>query len=327
MDDELKIATSTLRSLARSRLDDGQVWQRLVEDGWLDLLVNPAADPDHLGLAVAVVREIAGNLRGLAPAACLAAMSCATEAGWSSAPAHQLGLAVDPIPEAGGWALTCLAPVDATHLIAGPLEKCLWVIDLSETSLRHQSRLEVDGTITSRSVDASCLSRLSDDPDLLKRHEAQLALMLAADSLGVVEAALERTCAYVADRTVFGQHLGTFQVVQHRLVDMALVATSISGLLRGAVQATDMQSRVQLAWAAKAFAGERAPAVAEQAIQLHGAMGFTWELGLHFAVRRAQRNRGLLGGQVRATREVIARVDFEELSAVRDWSLEVRDTA
>lgn len=111
---------------------------------------------------------------------------------------------------------------------------------------------------------------------------------LCAEALGAMEVACDQTLDYLKDRQQFGAPLSRFQSLQHRMVDMhlhleqarsmaILAATSLT------LPATERDYRVA---AAKAYVGEAAQFVAEQAIQLHGGMGMTDECHVaHYAKR------------------------------------------
>jgi len=97
------------------------------------------------------------------------------------------------------------------------------------------------------------------------------------------------------------------------------MATSLLDLAGTAWEGADLSSTAS--WQAKVFAGSRGVWAAEQAIQLHGGIGFTWELGLHHALRRAQRARLLLGGPSRAAAEVVTRTAAGPRPGLTDWTL------
>ena len=153
-------------------------------------------------------------------------------------------------------------------------------------------------------------------------HDAGIAFFLAAEALGAVQDTTERTLAYLNDRQAFGQPLGAFQALQHRAVDVYTIS-------RMAISTTDVASTawepadhsLVESWLAKVFAGTRAVWAAEQAIQLHGGIGFTWEMGLHHALRRTQRARLLLGGPVRASAAVVGGVQADARPGLTDWTL------
>lgn len=114
----------------------------------------------------------------------------------------------------------------------------------------------------------------------------------AAELLGVMERALELTLAYVKERRQFGQPIGAFQVLQHRAVDMWIQQELTRAALRSAVARcgeTTAPATLQDAAASgvKARASQAALYVCGQAVQLHGAIGFTDEYPLGHYVNRA----------------------------------------
>lgn len=116
------------------------------------------------------------------------------------------------------------------------------------------------------------------------------AVLASAILLGIAESASERATAYAKEREQFGRPIGGFQAVKHLLADM-VVRTEVT---RAAVYAAavhvddpgvgDVQRAVSTA---KLLAGQNALANAKAAIQVHGGMGFTWEVPVHLYLKRA----------------------------------------
>ncbi|MEU7577149.1 acyl-CoA dehydrogenase family protein [Streptomyces sp. NPDC041068] len=138
------------------------------------------------------------------------------------------------------------------------------------------------------------------------RHAVRwAALGTAAQALGVGFALLDRTVAYVKQRTQFGVPIGSFQAVKHRLADALVRLEFARPLVLGA--ATTMAPG-DIA-AAKVTAGEAAYGAARAALQLHGAIGYTAEFDLSLWLTKARALRGAWGdpgvwrGQVLAARE------------------------
>ncbi|WP_327356808.1 acyl-CoA dehydrogenase family protein [Streptomyces sp. NBC_01304] len=113
----------------------------------------------------------------------------------------------------------------------------------------------------------------------------------AAQALGVGEALLAQTVAYVKQRTQFGTAIGTFQAVKHQLADAHLRLEFAKPLLFGAALT---MTRADIA-AAKVTATEAAYAASRTALQLHGAVGYTQELDLSLWIRKAQALRTAWG--------------------------------
>ena len=124
----------------------------------------------------------------------------------------------------------------------------------------------------------------------LEPVDQMAAVGAAATLLGVMSRALEMTLAYVQTREAFRRPIGSFQALQHRLADMLLRTESTrSAVYRAAwCLATGDDAGPLAAAAAKAYAGDAARLVCGEAIQMHGGIGFTWELDLHFLFKRAK---------------------------------------
>jgi alkylation response protein AidB-like acyl-CoA dehydrogenase len=102
-----------------------------------------------------------------------------------------------------------------------------------------------------------------------------------AQALGGMKALFERTAAYLRTRKQFGVPIGTFQSLQHRLVDMFVeLEQSRSMVLLAAARAdgNDALERRRAVSSAKAYLGKASKLVAQQAVQLHGGIGMTEEL-------------------------------------------------
>lgn len=133
-------------------------------------------------------------------------------------------------------------------------------------------------------------------------------LLLAGDTLGGLVAMLERTRSYTLDREAFGRPLAGFQAVQHRLVDHAVTIRGLDLLAKDAAQrmteAEDSAHREVLLVESSVAAS--AVHVLHDLLQLTGAIGFTWEYGLHFYERRAHLSARLAGNPRRALRALAA---------------------
>ena len=127
-------------------------------------------------------------------------------------------------------------------------------------------------------------------PGLLERVDLVAAVAAGAMLLGIMARLLEMTIAYVQTRQAFRRPIGAFQVLQHRLADMLLKAESTRSAVYRAAWCLDTSDAdaVLACAAAKAYAGDASRLVCGEAIQMHGGIGFTWELDLHFYFKRAK---------------------------------------
>ncbi|MFG2224140.1 acyl-CoA dehydrogenase family protein [Streptomyces sp. NPDC048644] len=125
------------------------------------------------------------------------------------------------------------------------------------------------------------------------------AAALAAEAVGAADAALTRTLAHVQDREQFGRPIGAFQAVQHRLADLyvavqaARSAAYYAAWAAGAAPAGAVEPGAGALALAQALEALRA--VAADAVQLHGGIGFTWEHEAHLYFKRAACDELLLG--------------------------------
>ena len=113
---------------------------------------------------------------------------------------------------------------------------------------------------------------------------------LCAEAVGLMRAMHARTVDYTKERRQFGQPLGAFQVLRHRMVDMYIQleqAVSMTYLAAIRLDDPDPIARTRAASAAKAQIGQAARFVGQQAIQLHGGMGLTDELAVGSYFKRA----------------------------------------
>jgi alkylation response protein AidB-like acyl-CoA dehydrogenase len=120
---------------------------------------------------------------------------------------------------------------------------------------------------------------------------------LACEQSAASQFVLDLTVAYCKTRYQFGQPIGSFQAIQHRLADLAiLVDTSVSAVEYAVWAAADEPERWREAASIAGFVcAETMHAAAAETIQLHGGVGFTWEHSAHRYFRRALASRAQFG--------------------------------
>ncbi|MEZ5573211.1 MAG: acyl-CoA dehydrogenase [Halioglobus sp.] len=113
-------------------------------------------------------------------------------------------------------------------------------------------------------------------------------LAICANALGAMEALNEQTLAYCKTREQFGVPIGSFQALQHRMVDMFGACENVKSLLYRAVCASQENSpdAKRSLLALKVMTGRAGRLIGGEAIQLHGGMGMTDELSVGFYVKR-----------------------------------------
>lgn len=123
------------------------------------------------------------------------------------------------------------------------------------------------------------------------------SVLVAAESLGLMQWMLESTVEYAKTRKQFDRVIGSFQSVQHKCADMLLMAESCRSAVWNA--AWSLQENVETVdhaiAVAKAYASDAVRQTGNLAVQVHGGIGFTWEHDLQLYYRRAKADEYLLG--------------------------------
>jgi alkylation response protein AidB-like acyl-CoA dehydrogenase len=135
-------------------------------------------------------------------------------------------------------------------------------------------------------------TRVAEGPQGRALLEAALdrgALACAAQQLGVAQQLIDMAVAYASQREQFGAPIGSFQAVKHQLADLAVKLEYARPVVYRAAHsvARDARTRAVDVSMAKLAASEAALAAAKTALQIHGAIGYTWEQDLHVWMRRA----------------------------------------
>jgi hypothetical protein len=135
------------------------------------------------------------------------------------------------------------------------------------------------------------------DADTLSRLQARAYVALAAELMGTVRWVFDTTLEYAKARVQFDRPIGSFQAIQHKLANMALLKEQALSAVYYAAMAIDADDPdlVRAAHVAKVMAGEAAKLNSKDAIQIHGGIGYTWDHDLHLYIRRAYASEFLLG--------------------------------
>ncbi len=116
------------------------------------------------------------------------------------------------------------------------------------------------------------------------------AVLTAAYAIGMAQACTEKATSYALEREQFGRPIGSFQAVKHMLADMAVRVEVARAAVHSAAVMLDDPTIGDVGRAvagAKLLAGEAALHNAKTSLQVHGGMGFTWEVDVHLYVKRA----------------------------------------
>jgi alkylation response protein AidB-like acyl-CoA dehydrogenase len=217
-------------------------------------------------------------------------------AGVEAAAGRLNGQALFVIDAAGADLLIVADRTGGLHLVEAPPEP------MTMNSIDATRRLS---GVAFRDTPAEALGA---NPDLERLRDAAW-VMLAADTLGAAQAMLDKAVAYAGERRQFGRVIGSFQAVKHLCAEMAAELEPARALVWYAAYAFDAapEEAALMAAHAKAHLAEIGRFVARTATEVHGGIGITDLLGLHYWFKRIGLNRQLLGGPERV-REVAAQL-------------------
>jgi len=188
---------------------------------------------------------------------------------------------------------------------AGAARLCLFLVPQGVRGLTARDYPRLGGgracNLDLRDVQLPADALLGDGTDALPAIEAvvdRAMAALGAEAVGIMQTLLDQTLEYTKIRKQFGRPLSANQVIRHRLADMAMQCDEARSMaLRAALMAdAEPVARSRAASGAKAKIGKCARFVAEQAVQLHGAMGVTEELDIGSYFKRLLAFDTLFGG-------------------------------
>jgi alkylation response protein AidB-like acyl-CoA dehydrogenase len=150
----------------------------------------------------------------------------------------------------------------------------------------HYARLTVNRHAI---TDDEVLVAGDDAEPLLARVRTWLRLFASCELAGIARRMLADTVSYAGQREQFDRKIGSFQAVKHIIAGMAQASISLEALCEATVDdVAGDDTDIELAgWTVKAYAARTARAVCEDALQVHGGIGFTTEYDLHWYLRRA----------------------------------------
>jgi alkylation response protein AidB-like acyl-CoA dehydrogenase len=289
---------SLVRSIAENGVDPSPLWKTYIDAGWTEL-----TDPQN-AVELAIVLEELG--RGTDPTPFLATMTQFAPLAVDRFDPAQAGTAlyggVTAHRDAEGWVLNGTAhhvlDGDRVEKLAVVTEAGVFIVDAGVAASRRSPVFDPVlhvAEVTLSGVHVPDTDRVRVDAE--KAHHVALTGM-AITTVGACQRILDLALEHVKQRQQFGVAIGSFQAVQHKAVDMHVATERARALAYFAaltIAADDPRRRLAAAMA-KASAGEAQSVVFRHGLQLFGAMGFTWENDLQFALKRAKAGELLLGG-------------------------------
>ncbi|MEV6302341.1 acyl-CoA dehydrogenase family protein [Actinoplanes sp. NPDC051861] len=169
----------------------------------------------------------------------------------------------------------------------------LWEVD--DPAIVEEESLDLTRRLGTMRLDGTSARSLGTVPEAYLRSVACVAL--SAEQVGAAGRALELTLEYVKTRHQFGQAIGSFQVLQHRLAEawVRVEAARSASLTAAEALTAGAGDAHRLASVAKVTCSETLQAVAAEMVQMHGGLAITWEHDAHLYLRRAYDSARLFG--------------------------------
>lgn len=293
--------------LARVEQDDPydlDTWSRLVETGVPTLPVDAswretAAVAEELGRALAIVPFLGTTL---ATAALLALGEPLDErratvlaVPLSSAPGVPLIETVQVEGDRLSGTVTSVADARVADVLLVPAGGSVYAVE--EFSVTPRTALDLTRPLGDVTFGAAPARLLGPADVAVARALRVGAGILASEQLGLAEQCLETTVDYLKNRYQFGRPLGSYQGLKHRLATLWVEITRARAVARYAAACLaddDPDADVAVALAGS-LCSDVAVLAAEECVQLHGGLGFTWEHPAHLWLKRAKADQIALG--------------------------------
>ena len=194
----------------------------------------------------------------------------------------------------------------ATHfLLISESGSALVAADAPGVSVRKRRTIDRTRPLAEVTVSDAAGETLAGGRDVVLRILDAGRVALAADALGATQHMLDRAIPFTLERRQFDRQIGSFQAIKHQFADIVTALEPCRALVWYAAHAQDAvpEDRRALACHAKAHLGEVTRTAARMLIEIHGGMGFTDLLGLHYWFKRVNYDRQMLGGPERCRRE------------------------
>ena len=193
-------------------------------------------------------------------------------------------------------------PAGVLLVPADGVPQALYLVDMAAEGVGKAPVTSLDMTrqLCDLSFDDAPGTLIASGPAASRAVDAALtagAGILAAEQTGLAQRCLDMTVAYVKERKQFARPVGSFQGLKHRLADLWVAVTQARAASRYAaacLATASADTKVAVALA-KAYCSEVAVLAAQECVQMHGGIGFTWEHPAHLFLKRAKADSIALG--------------------------------
>ncbi|MFI6357806.1 acyl-CoA dehydrogenase family protein [Streptomyces sp. NPDC050743] len=203
--------------------------------------------------------------------------------------------------------LTGIADAAVTDVLLVPADDGgLYAVAAGAATVTPQTSLDLTRPLATVRLDGAPGRRVGEAEPAVRRALRAAAGLLASEQLGVADWALTETVRYLKERRQFNRPVGGFQALKHRLAQLWLEVVNLRAAARAAADALASGADTDVSVAvAQAYAAPVAVHAAEEALQLHGGIGMTWEHPIHLCLKRAKAD-SIAYGTAGAHREALA---------------------
>ena len=201
-----------------------------------------------------------------------------------------------------GKSLFVMNAASASHILVCDREGGLHIVEAAAAGLKRSTLPSIDRTrdfsellyngVASERLSANVAGGVAAERMVQAGH-----ILLAADTLGAAQSMLDKAVEYAKERKQFNRTIGSFQAVKHLCAEMTARLEPCRALVWQAAYAFDQgeDEAAVLACLAKSHLAEIGTFVARTSTEVHGGMGFTDLVGLHYWFKRIGTNRQILG--------------------------------
>ena len=201
-----------------------------------------------------------------------------------------------------GRSIFVLDSSDASHIMVADKDGKIYIASMKSKGLTKNLLTTVDKTrsfseVIFKEVEVELLEKSKDTLNTIQKSIDAGRVALAADTVGAAQEMINKAVEYSKERKQFGRVIGSFQAVKHMCAEMTADLEPCYAMVWHAAHCIDEDEEDSrfMSCHSKAHTSEVGKAIAKKATEVHGGMGFTDLLGLHYWFKRIGVNRQLLG--------------------------------
>jgi alkylation response protein AidB-like acyl-CoA dehydrogenase len=306
---------------------DAERWTTITEMGLPGILASETAGGLGLGLVDFIgIAEAAGYVGLPEPLVELAGVSIPLLAGLGDAREWLAHAASGRIIAIGHPANPLVVDADISEALLLGLGEEIHIVERGAVTLRRQESVDPFRRLFHVDWSPRAATRVGTGWGLTAERGA---LMAAAQMIGVGQRCIDLAVAYAKERQQFGKPIGSYQAVKHLLATAQVKVEFARPVVHAAAAELPLgtlPARARVAHA-KIAAGEAADLAARTAVQVFGAMGMTWEVDLHFFLKRAMALKSAWGTHAQHRATVMSRLAMYPTGPDANFATDLLDRA